>query len=611
MEVSNKGNQAVSTEPASTLAYLAILAAVPVAGAIHAIHSALPDQTALAVRLIAVLGLAIIAGPAAVVWLSQSRRATPALLSLVVLAGVAMLLTGICLYGIWAYVTFPADFLIWSESDYVNDILKFRNGYPLFGPIPDQTSFNYQPGSQLLTYFLAKLVGMGDSIPVYRAVQVLYTVGAVLFATMSCKRLAAGTIPSGRRRELAWWPVLWMPVLFLAATNIKTNPFVQFLHNDALVQLICAAGFWLLVEYNATRNRRLLIWMALIPAVGFAVKQSAAIWAGLYVLYLYFFDRPILIGRIAGFAAAAAGGVVAIAAGAYAIWGYEYYYWVFKVLGNHGVDVLRSVQHAIDIWCYYAMALFAGAILLRGPNAARMAGPWLAAFCLLVVETYTSGVAWMLNHIGPGCLLVTVLFLVSLAKIWPSLWSRSLNPPAPVNWTAAGFRAAIVVAVLAGMHAIRVPVPVFDGDAARYTKAIEAEFAGLPAERVLLDLGSWVYWKENVNMKDRVATIGEQAYSQTGDFSATVDRLKSKHYDKILVRNLDSPDFWYDSFLLRKTTGIKKALMENYRVERVIPAVKFPEPKSEHTESQYLFTEISIFIPRTDGTAAGKGGPNP
>lgn len=608
--MSTSENRAVDTEPAGALAYLSILAAVPVAGAIHAIHGAMPDQTARAVRLIALLGLALMAGPALALWLSAKRRTTPAMLSLLTLSGLVTLLAGICLYRIAAYVAFPADFLIWSESDYVNDILKFQNGYPLYGPIPDQTSFNYQPGSQLLTYFLARLIGMGDSIPAYRAIQVLYTVLAALFATMSCKRLAAGTLPAQRYGELSWWPLLWMPVLFLAATNIKTNPFVQFLHNDALVQLICAAAFWLLVEYNATRRRRLLIWMALIPAAGFAVKQSAAVWAGLFVFYLFCFDRPVSVGRIAVFAASAGAGVVALAAGCYAIWGYEYYYWVFKVLSNHGVDILRSAQHGIEIWCYYAMALFAGAILLRGPNAERMAGPWLAAFFLLVVETYTSGVAWMLNHIGPGCLLVTILFLVSLAKIWPSLRPRSLHTPRPADWTAAGFRAAIVVAVLAGMHAIRVPVPVFDGDAIRYVKAIESEFEGLPAERVLLDLGSWVYRKENINMKDRVATIGEQAYSQTGDFSATIGRLESKQYAKILVRNLDSPDFWYDSFLLKKPTGIKKVLLENYRVERVIPAVKFPEPKSEHAESQYLFTEISVFIPRTAGMAAGKGGPD-
>lgn len=588
---------------------LPILLSIALAWIIGSMQSAMVGHVERAVRWIALLGIAIVTIPPAAYWILNRRRATPAMLSVLALAGVAITLCGICLNRITAYITFPADFLIWSESDYVNDILKFQNGYPLFGPLVDQNSFNYPPGSQLLTYGLAKLAGMGDSIPAYRAVQVLYTFIAALFATFACWRLTIGLLPQRRHAELTWWSMVWMPILFLAATNIRTNPFVTFLHNDALAQLVCAAGFWLLVEYNATRNRRLLLFMTLLPAAGFIVKQSVVIWAAFYLLYFYFLDRSLSFARMAAFALSTAAGVLVLAAASYAIWGYEYYYWVFKVLGNHGVDIMRSLQHAMDIWCYYAMALFAGAILLRGPNAPRMAGPWLAAFLLLLAETYTSGVAWMLNHIGPGCLLVTILFLVSLAKISPSLWPKDSNPPRVDDWTAAGFRGAIIVATLAGMHVVRVPVPVFDGDAVRYVKDIEGEFAELPADRVLLDLGSWVYRKEKVNMKDRVATIGEQAYSQSADFTATIDRLKSKQYAKILVRNLNSPDFWYDSILLKKSTGIKKALLENYQIARVIPAVKFPEPKSEHTESQYLFTEISVFIPRTTGIAAGKGGP--
>lgn len=587
--------------------WLALFAAWPVAWWIQWVHEAMPVDPAGAVRRIAGMGLIVIAGPVMAYWLASRRQARPAMLAVLSLCGFATFLAGICLYRITAYVLFPADFLIWSESDYVNDILKFRNGYPLFGPIADQTSFNYQPGSQVLTYFLAKLAGIGESIPAYRGVQVFYTVLAALLATMAGRRLAGEALPARRHGELRWWPLLWMPVLFLASTNLKTNPFVSFLHNDALAQLICAAGFWLLVAYNGTRDRRFLVGMAMVPAAGFAVKQSLAIWAGLYVVYLLLFDRQLGLGRIVLFAMGCGAGIVGLAAGAYAIWGYEYYYWVFKVLGSHGVDILRSVQHGLDIWCYFAMALFAGIVLLRGAGAARLAGPWLVAMGLLAVETYTSGVAWMLNHIGPGCLLVTVLFLVALAKVWPRLLGEGGGVARAGDWSGAGLRLAMGAAVLAGMSVIRIPVPVFGEDALRYVRAIEAEFQGHRAEQVLLDLGSWVYAGEKVNMKDRVATIAEQAYSQTGDFSATIDRLRGKQYAKILVRNLHSPDFWYDSFLLKKSTGIKKVLLENYRIERVIPGVRFPEPKSEHTESQYLFTEISVFVPRTAGEAAGRG----
>ena len=57
------------------------------------------------------------------------------------------------------YIALPADIVIWSESDYVNDILKFRLGYPIFTAQVNNESFTYVPGSQILTYFFARTAG--------------------------------------------------------------------------------------------------------------------------------------------------------------------------------------------------------------------------------------------------------------------------------------------------------------------------------------------------------------------------------------------------------------------------------------------------------------------
>ena len=58
-------------------------------------------------------------------------------------------------------------------------------------------------------------------------------------------------------------------------------------------------------------------------------------------------------------------------------------------------------------------------------------------------------------------------------------------------------------------------------------------------------MGTWVYMAENVIMKDRAPSIGERGYSQTGDFSGILQRLEGKHYSKILVRSLHSPELYY------------------------------------------------------------------
>ena len=90
-------------------------------------------------------------------------------------------------------------------------------------------------------------------------------------------------------------------------------------------------------------------------------------------------------------------------------------------------------------------------------------------------------------------------------------------------------------------------------------------------------------------MKDRAPSIGDRGYSQTGDFSGILKRVEQKIYSKILVRNLHSGNFWYDHELWPQSSGIKQAILENYREIDRIPAV-------EDTNT-YLFSEISILIP--------------
>ena len=101
----------------------------------------------------------------------------------------------------------------------------------------------------------------------------------------------------------------WLPLFFLMGTNSLTNPFAHNLHDDALAQLVTAGAYWLLLEYVSTRKRLVLVLMAILPAIGFLVKQSLAIWALFYCVYLVFFDQPRSIPRIAIFTILVFGGI--------------------------------------------------------------------------------------------------------------------------------------------------------------------------------------------------------------------------------------------------------------------------------------------------------------
>ena len=161
---------------------------------------------------------------------------------------------------------------------------------------------------------------------------------------------------------------------------------------------------------------------------------------------------------------------------------------------------------------------------------------------------------------------------------------------------------AVIGLLFNGLGMVRIPIRALPSDAYRYINDIEKEFNGQSAKDVLLDIGSWVYIKGGVIMKDRAPSIGERGYSETGDFSGILQRLQEKHYSKILIRHLNEPDFFYDYYLWPKSSGIRKALLDNYREIRKIKGVQ-SNKNDQHL--YYFFDDISILVPkpkRTDGS---------
>jgi hypothetical protein len=200
-----------------------------------------------------------------------------------------------------------------------------------------------------------------------------------------------------------------------------------------------------------------------------------------------------------------------------------------------------SIQHAFDGWAFWAAGLWGGWMLLRGSRAVALLGPWLVWVLLFAVETYTSGIAWMLNHMGPGSFLAVVWFAAALPTVWPS--PRAESGGRAWTWLRAGLVTAMSLFVLSGFGSIRVPVPSLPFDADRYAAAIEREFEGMPVESVLLDHGSWFYLRNGVVQRDRSAPAGEAGWTQTASFAGLFDRIRSHHYRRILVRDLYGEEF--------------------------------------------------------------------
>ena len=572
---------------------LALAAALPLAMVIGAIHAAYPANPERAVTRIGALLVLIMGGAPLALFALRRRDVTPGSLGLALVAAATVVLAGVYLYWASAAIFLRADTLIWSEGPFVSDILKFRIGYPLYSAPANLESFFYPPGTQLLTYALAWISGHATSIPAYRVLQVLYAAAASLLATATTMRVLSMSRP-GRAAELSpWWGALLAPLLFLCATNALTNPFAHELHNDGLSVLVSALAYFLLVEYAATRRVAVLVALALVPAAGFYVKQSLVVWAALVSGYLVVFDQPRSFARAAAYAVASFGLAYAGYAIARAAWGPDFQYWVIEDLKHHPFSILRSVQHALDAWVYFA-ALLIGGLMLIGRDWLRIAGLWVVAMLLLAQEAYTSGIAWMLNHMGPGSLLAGIWFGAAIAAAWPRGHER---PRHFLPWARAGLAAVLTLFCFSGLGLVRIPVSSLPRDIERYVSAIEGEFKGMDARRVLLDAGTWVYLPDRIVMKDRSAAVGDLGYSGLGDFSGMHERIRNHYYQRILVRAYDTPDFGYDHYLWPKKSGGTLALLKaNYRAVRRIPAVE-----GEEDGTPYL-REITILEPVSAGT---------
>ena len=515
-----------------------------------------------------------------------------------------MLLLAIYFFWVQWYVFFPADIWIWSEGDFVSDRLKFLTGYPFYTPVANLDSTHYPPVPQVLTYMLAWIAGKGGSIPAYRVIQVIYTVLASFVALLCCRRILRMAWPESRAVESWAWNMFWYAALFLMASNSITNSFAHNLHGDALAQLASMFSLYLLLVYIETRSARVLAAMVVLVPLDFYIKQNLLIWAVWYGFFLAIWGRSWK--RLLVFSGGTAALFGLTLAASYAVWGAPFFFWIFVELSKHAVSPLRAFQHLLDSWAYFGAGLLGGMAILRGKKT-ELLGVWLIWLGLIASETYTSGIEWMLNHIGPGSLMAGIWFLAGLASVWDQA-TEARGPDFKDGWIRASALSATVALLFSGMGMVRIPLRQVSSDAYRYVHEIENQFQGQPASQVLLDTGDWVYAKDRVIMGDRAAAAGMIGMAKVDGFSGFTSRIAAHRYSKILVRGLHEPDFWYECQLWPKPTRSGKALPVSYHETGRIRAAEGPQDVKNWAEDPHLFSEISILEPNREESASRQAG---
>jgi hypothetical protein len=454
-----------------------------------------------------------------------------------------------------------ADLVNWSETPFVDNIIRFRAGQPQFTPPADANANLYTPGASLLTYAIARFLFLPITVPHLRLLQHLYIVVAVWFAALSGRDILRICCPENRFTIL--WLLVWVPYLYLIATNPVTGVFVPLLHNDAAALMINAIAFWLLIKHLRTGKDHWLIPMALIPALGYWVKQKEAVWLGLYVIY-FLLAGNLRMRRIVVFGVIACL-LVGVSIGlCYALWGQAYVFWTFQVPSALHVALNKTLEQLADSAWYLLPGLVGGVLVLRGSAFQKLFPVWACWLFLVFSETYTSGIAFRPSHLAPGTFLASLWLLVGLTRIWSkdSILGKDEEPA--LGWLRMVLVGSSIVFILAG-YGFGDRSSLVPGGMNRYIAAIEEQVGSLPRDRVLLDFGSWIYLPTNVVMKDRAPSIGNLTATHTTDFASTLNRIRNREYARILVHKV------------RGGTGlswdarISDALAENYREIKVIP----------------------------------------
>lgn len=550
----------------------------------------------------------------------MSERASPAPpLALYAAVAIGVALVGFYLRLIVPYMRFGADLIMWGETDFVGNVIRLRAGYPMYSPVADINSSTYPPLAAIVTSWVVSVFRLPLSVPMLRFVQMGYvalaTAGALLcWRMLRIQFFGAANLPHGRYA----WPAFAGLTLFLAATSPDTGQWVHALHTDALSLLWSVATFACLLRYLERPSTGRFLLLAVAPAIGFAIKQYLLIWAPVAFFTLLIDDHRNVRRLVALFLVTTAATAMAVGIG-YALWGSDYIFWVFEVVGGersrigfsaggYELSVPRAGDHLLRAWAPLSLGFIGGWILLQRSPTRRAAALWAPWLILVASEAMTSGTGWgALYHFGPGVVIGALWLLVVVPEVWPE------TRPVPLRLVSSGWALVAAMGIFLALGAVPSGNPAHQRYWARsvpagsdaYISAIESETEGLDPSLVLMDWGNWVYLRSDHLALDRAISMWD--FPTVGRYDLLeplLDRIRSQRYEKILVHRYHLPGFDYDWGNLDRPTGVRAALEENYDEVRVIPGLE----GTQFDPAIMFGGDVSVLVPRRDNAPTTTGG---
>jgi hypothetical protein len=362
--------------------------------------------------------------------------------------------------------------------------------------------------------------------------------------------------------------------------------------------------------------------MAVSPALGYFTKQFLINWSVVMLIFLLLHNYKN-IKALALFIITTATFIAITIGICYLLWGDAFFFWTFKIMGDDRkkivlttqgfhISLLRSLDHTIQAWMEIVIGVIGGFVILLKHNFRKLGPLWVAWIVLISTEALSSGAGWgVLYHFGPGIVIGTIWMLSALSGFL--LQNKPLiNSEFPLftRWIQYVFMIVVVLTTYVALHV----VPTSDknearyllrrpsSDVYRYIADIEHEFEGLPVDKVLLDVGNWIYLRHSFVANDRAVSLADQPCGGIyKNFDPLLNRIRGKTYEKILVRNLHKPNCLYEWSIWERPSGIRKALLECYTEVRTIPAAE----GDNLLPPQIVFTgPVSVLIPNSDTNGA-------
>jgi len=545
---------------------------------------------------------------------------SPGYFALIFCLVLAIILVAYYLYHIRPYVLLPADILMWAETNFVGDIIKLRIGAPFYTDPVDSNSGIYCFGAPVVTYAISWLFGKSTSIVAWRIIQLFFVLCAAIVGTVCCRMLYERAYPDYRTPYHKTWLVFIFLTLLLTGTAPEANFYSHCLHTEALALVFSTLCLWMMLFYLKSPSWKRLILMAAFPALGFMVKQVLLCWAVVMFFCLLVYN-PRDLKRLGVFIASVSMFIGITLGVCYWLWGDNFFFWTFEIMGGDRkfisllstktfrVSLPRSLDHTVRILPEIAIGILGGCLIFREKENIRTLGPlWVAWLVLICIEAYSSGVGWSVFwHFGPGIFIGVIWLFSALPRFWPIPNKNGESEFALLfYWTRPLIAIVGILTFFTIMHVVpsadeyetryykRRPSP----DVYRYIADIEREFEGFQADKVLLDIGNWIYLRHSVLAKDRAVSLADQPPNGIYDnLEVMITRIRNKTYDKILLHDFHSPYFLYDWANWERSSGVKKALLEHYTEVRTIPSVKMDQLGK--TMIQYT-GPVSVLIPKQD-----------